>query len=339
MAVLGFHASHEQIAPSELLTAVQHAEAAGFEAAMCSDHFMPWSQRQGHSGFAFSWLGAALASTRFTIGSVCAPGQRYHPAVVAQAAATLGEMFEGRYWMALGAGQNMNEHITADPWPPEEVRRQRLEESAELIRRLHTGEWIHHHSGHTQMQDAYIYDRSQTPVPLYAACISPESARRAAAWADGMITVNQPEAAHRETLSAYREAGGAGPVMLQVHLSWAETRQQAEEIADHQWRTHTFGPRWIRTCPHRSTSTPPQRISRSRRCWIRCGPQNPRSSTPSGLPRRLSSVTPSTSTTSGSSSADGWTWQVSRSSQLCDDRFGRTRREDVTSAHEDHRDR
>lgn len=242
MTVLGFHASHEQIAPCELLTAVQHAEAAGFEAAMCSDHFMPWSQRQGHSGFAFSWLGAALASTRFTIGSVCAPGQRYHPAVVAQAAATLGEMFEGRYWMALGAGQNINEHITADPWPPEEVRRQRLEESAELIRRLHTGEWIHHHSGHTQMQDAYIYDRPQTPVPLYAACISPESARRAAAWADGMITVNQPEAAHRETLSAYREAGGAGPVMLQVHLSWAETRQQAEEIADHQWRTHTFGP-------------------------------------------------------------------------------------------------
>ena len=82
MPVIGFHNSHEQIHPAELLTAVQHAEQAGFTAAMCSDHFAPWNPRQGHSGFAWSWLGAALATTALPFGAVNAPGQRYHPAVL-----------------------------------------------------------------------------------------------------------------------------------------------------------------------------------------------------------------------------------------------------------------
>jgi len=88
VTVVGFHASHEQIHPGALLEAVQQAEAAGFGAAMCSDHFGPWSERQGHSGFAWSWLGAALATTSLRFGVVNAPGQRYHPAIIAQAAAT-----------------------------------------------------------------------------------------------------------------------------------------------------------------------------------------------------------------------------------------------------------
>ncbi|WP_028463834.1 TIGR03557 family F420-dependent LLM class oxidoreductase [Nesterenkonia alba] len=242
MTLVGFHCSQEQISPKQLLADVQHAEAAGFAAAMSSDHFFPWSVRQGHSGFTFSWLGAALASTSFPMGSVCAPGQRYHPALVAQATATLGQMFKDRYWVALGAGQNMNEHVTGDKWPAEEDRRRRLEECADLIARLHAGEWISRHSGYTTVEDAYLFDRPDEPVPLYAACITADSARRAARWAQGMITVNQPAAAHRETLQAYREAGGEGPVMLQIHLSWAPSQQQAEEIAYHQWKTHTFGP-------------------------------------------------------------------------------------------------
>ncbi len=142
MTLFGFHCSQEQIAPSQLLADVKHAEQAGFDAAMSSDHFMPWSENQGHSGFTLSWLGAALAQTTFPIGSVCAPGQRYHPALIAQATATLGEMFPERYWVALGAGQNMNEHVTADKWLPLEQRRDRLEEAVDIIRRLHQGEWI-----------------------------------------------------------------------------------------------------------------------------------------------------------------------------------------------------
>src|ERR687894_1871463 len=98
MPRIGFHCSHEQIPPSELLEAARRAEAAGFEAGMSSDHFSPWSERQGHSGFACSWLGAALSSTSLPFRVVNAPGQRYHPAIVAQALATLTEMFPGRLW-------------------------------------------------------------------------------------------------------------------------------------------------------------------------------------------------------------------------------------------------
>ncbi|MDS2173778.1 MULTISPECIES: TIGR03885 family FMN-dependent LLM class oxidoreductase [unclassified Nesterenkonia] len=238
---VGFHASQEQIPPSQLLRDVQLAEQVGFDAAMSSDHFMPWSTRQGHSGFTLAWLGAALATTSFSLGAVTAPGQRHHPAVVAQAYATLAEMFPGRVWAALGAGQAMNEHITGDPWPDRETRRRRLAECADIIRRLHRGERVSH-DGLVRVDDAVLYDLPTDPVPLYAACITVESAQRAAEWAEGVITLNQPDHAERDVLQAYREAGGVGPAMLQVHLSWAETRAEAEALAHDQWRTNVFGP-------------------------------------------------------------------------------------------------
>jgi coenzyme F420-dependent glucose-6-phosphate dehydrogenase len=97
---VGIHCSHEQHPPSDLLRYVRHAAERGFTAAMCSDHFHPWSERQGQSGFAWSWLGAALEATRMSLGIVCAPGQRYHPAIIAQATATLGEMYPDRFWLA-----------------------------------------------------------------------------------------------------------------------------------------------------------------------------------------------------------------------------------------------
>lgn len=242
MTTIGFHASQEQITPSQLLRDVQRAEEAGFDAAMSSDHFFPWSERQGHSGFTFSWLGAALATTSFPIGSVCAPGQRYHPAVVAQATATLGEMFPGRYWVALGAGQAMNEHITGEKWLGQNDRRRRLEESAKIISQLHTGQWISGHKGLVEVDDAYLYDRPENPIPLYAACVTEESARRAARWAGGLITLNQAGDVQNDVLTAYRDAGGEGPAMLQIHLSWAPSQAEAEEIAYDQWRSNVFGP-------------------------------------------------------------------------------------------------
>jgi G6PDH family F420-dependent oxidoreductase len=137
--VIGYHASHEQLPPSELLACVVAAEAAGFQAAMCSDHFAPWSSRQGHSGFAWSWLGAALQATGLGFGVVNAPGQRYHPAIVAQAAATLSEMFPGRFWLALGSGEASNEHITGDRWPTRAERRARLGEAVAVIRSTRPG--------------------------------------------------------------------------------------------------------------------------------------------------------------------------------------------------------
>src|ERR687894_1681367 len=144
MTVIGFHNSHEQVHPAELLRAVQHAEEVGFTAAMCSDHFAPWNKAQGHSGFAWSWLGAALQATDLPLGVVNAPGQRYHPAIIAQAIASLSAMFEGRFWVALGSGENANEHITGGRWPRKEQRNARLGECVEVIRALLAGEEVSH---------------------------------------------------------------------------------------------------------------------------------------------------------------------------------------------------
>ncbi|GAA1624200.1 TIGR03885 family FMN-dependent LLM class oxidoreductase [Georgenia ruanii] len=239
MTTYGFHASHEQIAPSRLLADVRAAEQAGFDMAMCSDHFAPWSARQGHSGFTWSWLGAALATTSLPLGCVNAPGQRYHPAIVAQAAATLGEMFPGRFWVALGSGQAMNEHITGGRWPDKETRLRRLEECVGVVRRLHAGEEVTH-DGLVTVDRARLYDLPVEPVPLRAAAISASTAARAARWADGLITINQPVETLREVVAAYRGTGGRGPLALQVHLSWAPTEEEALAVARDQWRTNTF---------------------------------------------------------------------------------------------------
>ncbi|TRW47044.1 TIGR03885 family FMN-dependent LLM class oxidoreductase [Georgenia yuyongxinii] len=239
MTTYGFHASHEQIAPSRLLADVQAAEQAGFAMAMCSDHFAPWSARQGHSGFTWSWLGAALATTSLRLGCVNAPGQRYHPAIVAQAAATLGEMFPGRFWVALGSGQAMNEHITGDRWPTKDTRLRRLEECVHVIRRLHAGEEVTH-DGLVTVDRARLYDRPTEPIPLIAAAISAATAARGARWADGLITINQPLDTLREVVAAYRDHGGRGPLALQVHLSWAPTHDEALAVARDQWRSNVF---------------------------------------------------------------------------------------------------
>lgn len=238
---IGFHASHEQVHPASLLRAVQRAEEAGFEAAMCSDHFAPWSARQGHSGFAWSWLGAALATTSLRFGVVNAPGQRYHPAIVAQAAATLAAMFPGRFWVALGSGENANEHITGDPWPVKDVRDDRLVEAAGVIRRLLAGEEVTHH-GLVTVDRARVWTLPEEPPPLIGPAVTAQTAARAATWADGLITINQPDDVLREILDAYSGAGGRGPRAVQVHLSWAPDQAEAEAIAFDQWRSNVFPP-------------------------------------------------------------------------------------------------
>lgn len=241
MVSIGFHASHEQIAPSELLAAVVAAEEAGFAAAMCSDHFAPWGRRQGHSGHAWTWLGAALQATSFEIGVVTSPGQRYHPAVAAQSYATLAEMFPRRFWAALGSGEALNEHITGEGWPEKETRDARLLEVAGVIRGLLAGEEVTHR-GLIRVDRARIWSLPTESPPLFAAAISAETAARAGTWADGLITVNQPAAAMSEVLDAFRQGGGEGkPAYLQAHLSWAEDEDEAMRLAHEQWRTNVFG--------------------------------------------------------------------------------------------------
>ncbi|MHA6667574.1 TIGR03885 family FMN-dependent LLM class oxidoreductase [Homoserinimonas sp. A447] len=241
MTVIGFHASHEQVHPSALLDAVQQAEQAGFTAAMCSDHFAPWSERQGHSAFAWAWLGAALQATSLPFGVVNAPGQRYHPAIIAQAAATLESMYPDRFWVALGSGEAVNEHITGDDWPRKDRRNARLEESVTVIRSLLAGQEVSH-DGEVTVDRARLWTLPEHPPSLLAAAVSAETAGWAAGWADGLATVMQAPDALRGVMDAYRSNGGVGPLVLQVHLSFAATDDEALAIAHDQWRTNVFSP-------------------------------------------------------------------------------------------------
>lgn len=241
MTVIGFHCSHEQIAPGRLLRDVQHAERAGFTAAMSSDHLSPWSARQGESGFAWSFLGAALATTDLPFGVVNAPGQRYHPAIVAQGIATLASMFPGRFWAALGSGEASNERVTGAEWPRKEVRDERLRECVDVIRRLLSGEEVNH-DGLVTVNRGRLWTLPDTVPPLIGPAVTPETAARHADWADGLVTVNQPLETLRRVLDAYRDAGGRGAARLQVHLSWAPTEDEALAVAHDQWASNVHGP-------------------------------------------------------------------------------------------------
>ena len=242
MPRIGWHASHEQIAPSRLLEDARLAEQAGFETGMSSDHFSPWSERQGESGFVWSWLGAALACTSLPFRVVNAPGQRYHPAIIAQAMATLEEMFPGRLWVCLGSGEASNEHITGDRWPPKPIRNARLLECVEVIRALLRGEEVTH-EGLVTVDRARLWTRPAAPPPLLGAAVSEETARWVGGWADGLATIHQPREQLERVVAAFREGGGEGkPMVLQAHVSWAPEESEALRIAHDQWRTNLFDP-------------------------------------------------------------------------------------------------
>jgi probable non-F420 flavinoid oxidoreductase len=242
MVTIGFHAAHEQLAPSAALGAVRHAAASGFGAAMCSDHLVPWSERQGESGFAWSWLGAAMQATDASFGVVTAPGQRYHPVIIAQAIATLGELYPGRFWAALGSGEAMNEHITGDRWPAKHVRNARLLECVEVIRALLRGEEVDH-DGLVRVDRARLWSLPAEPPPLIGAAVSAETAAMVGGWADGLITIGQPLEDLERVITAFREAGGGDkPVSVQVQLSWHEDEETALELAVDQWRNNVLSP-------------------------------------------------------------------------------------------------
>jgi coenzyme F420-dependent glucose-6-phosphate dehydrogenase len=241
MTLIGYHASHEQFSPRELLDYAEAAEAAGFGAVMSSDHLTPWSKRQGQSGFAWAWLGAALQRTRaIPFGLITVPlGWRYHPVITAQAAATIAEMFPGRFpWMALGSGQAMNEHVTGERWPAKEERSERLEAAVEIIRVLWTGRLVSR-DGPIKVDEARIHTLPEKLPRLVAGALSPETAERAGRWADALITINQPREKLEAIISAFRHGGGEGkPLYLQVHVSYAATDNEARANAFDQWRSN-----------------------------------------------------------------------------------------------------
>ncbi|MCE6989742.1 TIGR03885 family FMN-dependent LLM class oxidoreductase [Dyadobacter sp. CY323] len=237
---VGYHASHEQFKPSELTTFVKQAQQSGFTNALSSDHFFPWGETQGESGFAWSWLGAAMQATDMHYGIVNAPGQRYHPAIIAQAVATLCEMFPHRFWIAVGSGQFLNEHITAERWPAKKERNQRLKECVDIMRALWAGESVTH-DGMVQVYDAKLYTRPDYMPAIVGAALTEQTARWVGSWADAMITTSRPPDELKRMIDAFRAGGGEGkPVYLKVQLSYDTSLAQATEGAHQQWRNNVF---------------------------------------------------------------------------------------------------
>jgi coenzyme F420-dependent glucose-6-phosphate dehydrogenase len=237
LSEIGYQASHEQFAPGELLKYVQMAEQAGFQAVLSSDHIHPWSEQQGHSGFALSWLGAAMQATRLPFGIVTVPGYRYHPAVLAQAVATLEEMFPGRFFLTMGSGEALNEHITGGKWPVKAERNEILCESAEVMRRLWQGEEVTHY-GRVTVEQAKVYIQLPRVPQIIGAALSEPTARWLGGWADGLITTARPVEELKKMVEAFHAGGGEGKrLILKADISYDHSYEQALQGAYEQWRS------------------------------------------------------------------------------------------------------
>ena len=240
MVRIGYHASHEQFSPGELVGYAVAAEQAGFSCVMSSDHLAPWSERQGQSGFAWTWLGAAMQATSIPFGLITVPiGFRYHPVITAQAAATLAGLFPGRFpWMAVGSGQALNEHVTAERWPSKAERNARLLAGVDIMRELWSGAMVSRREP-IAVDEARLFSLPRKLPRIVAGALSTETARWVGGWADGLITINQPRERLREIVDAFRAGGGEGkPLYLQVHVSYAGTDEEAIGNAFDQWRSN-----------------------------------------------------------------------------------------------------
>jgi coenzyme F420-dependent glucose-6-phosphate dehydrogenase len=244
MTKIGYAAMLEQFHPTELLDYCAAAEDAGFSAGfMVSEHFHPWTPQQGQSGFAWSFMGALGVRTTLPFGTaVTCPGFRYHPAVIAHAAATLGAMFPGRFWLGLGAGEALNEHIIGGEWPEIGVRSAMMFEAIEIINKLFTGAVTKHRGDHFKLESAKLYTRPEQPVKVYVATAGPVNAKRTGRLADGMITVGAADEKIGMLWGKFdegaREAGKdpAGmPKLLQIHISWARSDEEAMTAAMTEW--------------------------------------------------------------------------------------------------------
>jgi G6PDH family F420-dependent oxidoreductase len=230
---VGYALSSEEHGPRDLVTNAVAAEAAGFPFALISDHFHPWIDRQGESPFVWSVLGAiASRTTDLIVGTgVTCPLIRIHPAVVAQAAATTASLFEGRVFLGVGTGENLNEHIAGDRWPPTSLRRDMLAEAVEVMRELWAGELVTHRGTHFTVEDARIYSVPESPVEVCVAAGGTEAAELAAEIGDGIIAT----APDGDVLNTFEAAGGTGPRYGQVTVCWAESQSEAVETALEWW--------------------------------------------------------------------------------------------------------
>ena len=226
---IGYWLSSEEHAPRDLVANAQRAEDAGFSFVLISDHFHPWVNAQGHSPFVWSVIGAiAEATDRLRLGTaVTCPLIRTHPAIVAQAAATSALLMEGRFFLGVGSGELLNEHIVGGRWPRPDERLEMLDEALQLIRTLWQGEYETFRGKHYTVEQARLYDVPEQPPELIVAAAAERAARLAAKWGDGLISTS-PDA---DVIAAYREAGGETPIYGKVTGCFVATKDEAKRVA------------------------------------------------------------------------------------------------------------
>jgi coenzyme F420-dependent glucose-6-phosphate dehydrogenase len=244
---IGYAVALEQLHPREAVELAVHAEARGFTGFMAADHFQPWVPQQGQSAFVWNVLAAIGERTTGDLGpGVTTPTFRWHPAMVAQASATLAAMYPGRHWLGLGSGEALNEHVVARYWPEAPERIDRLFEAVDIISKLFSaslaGKDVKHAGAYYKVESARLWTMPESAPPILVATAGPVTARRAGRHADGLITVGAPvekvAGLFDRFESGAREAGkdpATMPKLLQLHLSWAPTDEEALANALTEW--------------------------------------------------------------------------------------------------------
>ena len=220
--------------PRSLIEQATKAEDAGFDFLVISDHYHPWLNEQSHAGFAWSILGAvAQATSRIELATmVTCPIIRYHPVIVAQAAATVGVISEGRFTLGLGAGENLNEHVVGLDWPPVTIRHSMLNEAIDIIEGLWHGGYFVYEGEHYRVYDARVFDLPEAPIAMFVGASGARSAEIAVRA--GGICVTSPDA---KTVQSFTSAGGdATNVWGQIVTAWAPTKEAGLDDAYHNFR-------------------------------------------------------------------------------------------------------
>jgi len=236
---LGYALSSEEHGPRELVQHARAAEETGFTFALISDHFHPWVDAQGQSPFVWSVIGGIAEATenlRLGTGVTC-PTIRIHPAIIAHAAATSAAMMPGRFFLGLGAGENLNEHVVGEGWPAPDERLAMLAEAIEVIRLLWQGGYQTHRGEYFEVEQARLYTLPDEPPPIAVAAAKPRAAELAGSDGDAFIGVAPDE----ELIEKYEQAGGDGPRYGQVTVCWAEDETEARRTAREVWPNAGLG--------------------------------------------------------------------------------------------------
>jgi G6PDH family F420-dependent oxidoreductase len=225
----GYNLSAEEHSPGDLVANAARAEQAGFTFALVSDHFHPWIDRQGNSAFVWNVVGAIAATTeRLALGTgVTCPLIRIHPAIVAHAAATSATMMPGRFFLGVGTGENLNEHVLGDKWPTPDERLDMLEEAIVLMRRLWEGGYQTFRGEHYLVEQARLYTLPDEPPPIMVAAAAEQAAELAGRLGDGLITTSPDE----EVVKSFKDVGSDGPLFGKVTTCWAKSKEEATQTA------------------------------------------------------------------------------------------------------------